>query len=169
MKKVTFVALVLSALLASSWAQSKQSAVGTWKLDASGSDFGAEPAPKSVTIVVLKESPQMLSWRVRVVDNKGKVIAYSWSGPEDGSMHPVMQNGKEIGKQSAKREDDGSILRHGEEPDGSSFDARSKISDDGKTMKEEATAKDKDGKETKEKTVYRRSAGEMATKKKSDA
>jgi hypothetical protein len=81
----------------------------------------------------------MLSWRVHLIDGKGKAISYSWSGPEDGSMQPVMQGGKEIGKQSAKKEDDGSLLRHGEDPDGSSFDARSKMSDDGNTMTEELT------------------------------
>jgi hypothetical protein len=168
MRKSTLTMVVLSALLAGAWAQTKPSAVGTWKLDPSKSDFGTDPTPKSVTIMVLKESPQMLSWRVRMVDNKGKAIAYSWSGPEDGSMHPVMQNGKEIGKQSAKREEDGSLLRHGEDADGSSFDARSRLSEDGRTMEEELTAKSKDGKESKEKTVYRRAVS-MGAEKKSGA
>lgn len=63
----------------------------------------------------------MLSLGVHLIDAKGKAISYSWSGPEDGSMQPVMQNGKEIGKQTAKKENDGSLLRHGEELDGSSL------------------------------------------------
>jgi hypothetical protein len=71
-------------------------------------------------------------------------------------MHPVMQDGKEISKQSAKREEDGAILRHGEDPDGSSFDARSRLSEDGNSMNEETTTKDKDGKESKQKAVYLR-------------
>lgn len=158
-------ALIGLVFVACCFAQNNRSGVGTWKMDASQSDFGSDPAPRSVTITVLKDTPEMLSWRVHLIDGKGKAISYSWSGPENGSMHPVMQNGKEIGKQSARKEDDGSLLRHGEDPDGSSFDARSKISDDGNTMTEEATEKSKDGKETKAKTVYHRAS---ATKKTSE-
>jgi|ERR1022692_211291 hypothetical protein len=170
MRKGFLGALVVWALVASSLAQNNRSGVGTWKMDASQSDFGSDPAPKSVTITVLKDTPEMLSWRVHLIDDKGKAIFYSWSGPEDGSMHSVMQMAKEIGKQSAKKEDDGSLLRHGEDPDGSSFDARSKISDDGNTMTEETTEKSKDGKETKQKGVYRRaSTRKKASEKKSGA
>lgn len=136
-------------------AQTK-SQVGTWKADIAHSDFGSDPAPKSVTATVLQDSPKMLSWHVHMIDDKGKAFDYSWKGPEDGSMHPVMSNGKEIGKQSAKRESDGSLTRHGEDPDGSSFDAHDKISDDGNTINEESTTKTKDNQETKEKAVYHR-------------
>ena len=73
-----------------------------------------------------------------MIDDKGKVFDYSWKGPEDGSMHPVMSNSKEVGKQSARREGDGSITRHGEDPDGSSFDGHDEISDDGNTINEES-------------------------------
>jgi hypothetical protein len=148
-------------------AQSKHSDVGTWKVDISQSTFGSEPAPKSITVVILKDTPQMLSWRVHGIDDKGKPFAYSWSGPEDGTMHPVMQNGKEIAKQSAKREDDGTLLRHGEEPDGSAFDARDKTSDDGNAITEEITEKSKDGKESTNKTVYHRAAGAKKAAEKS--
>ena len=136
--------------------QVKTSAVGTWKLDSSKSDLGSEPAPKSITIDVLKDAPEMLSWRVHVVDDKGKAFSYSWSGPEDGSMHEVMQSGKIIGKQSAKKEADGALLRHGEDPDGSSFDSHSTLSADGKTMEDEINATSKDGKQTKYKYTYNR-------------
>jgi hypothetical protein len=150
-------ACVLSA--AGALAQSKPSDVGTWKVDISHSDFGSDPPPKSVTVTILKDTPKMLSWRVHMIDDKGKPLSYSWSGPEDGSMHPVISNGKEISKQSAKREADGSLLRHGEISDGSFFDARSKLSEDGNTILEEGTSKSKDGKESKGKTLYRRVGG----------
>ena len=140
----------------STWAQSKHSQVGTWNVDIAQSTFGSEPVPKSITVVILKDTPQLLSWRVHGVDENGKAFAYSWSGPADGTMHPVIENGKEIGKQSAKREDDGVLHRHGEDPDGSAFDARDKLSDDGNTILEEATEKSMDGKETKTIGVYRR-------------
>src|SRR5947209_5883108 len=129
-------------------AQNSPSAVGTWKMDASQSDFGSEPAPKAMTLTIFKDTPRMVSWRVRYVDAKGKVTTYSWSGPPDGSMHSVMQNGKAVSKQSAKKEANGVLLRHGEDSDGSSFDAVSTISEDGKTVTDDITMKSKDGKET---------------------
>jgi hypothetical protein len=150
-------------------AQSKPSAVGTWKMDISQSDFGPDPAPKSVTLTILKDTPEMVSWRVHMIDDKGKPLSYSWAGPGDGSMHPVMSNDKEIGKQSAKREDDGSLLRHGEDPDGSSFDALSKLSDDGQTITEESTSKSKDGKESKGKALYHRVSGSKKISEKKPA
>ena len=154
-KRLSIVAVVCLLGAISAWAQSK-SVVGTWKVDIAQSDFGSGPAPKSITVTILQDTPKMLSWRVHMIGHDGKVIAYSWKGPEDGTMHPVMENGKESGTQSAKREDDGSLTRHGEDPDGSSFDARSKLSDDGNTINEEITAKTKDNKESKSKTVYQR-------------
>lgn len=171
MRRTLLSATAIGMLLGiSAWGQSKHSDVGTWDVDISQSTFGSEPAPKSITVVILKDTPQMLSWRVHGVDDKGKAFAYSWSGPEDGTMHPVMQNGKEIAKQGAKREDDGTLLRHGEDPDGSSFDAHDKSSDDGKTITEEATGKSKDGKESKTKTIYHRVMSTMkATDKKTGA
>jgi hypothetical protein len=159
--RATFLALSVTAIgvlvVMSALGQSKHSGVGTWKVDISQSTFGSAPAPKSLTVVILKDSPKLLSWRVHGIDDKGKSFAYSWSGPEDGTMHPVMQDGKEIGQQSAKREDDATIVRHGEDADGS-FDARDKTSDDGNTISEESTAKSKDGNESKTKTIYHRSA-----------
>lgn len=140
----------------SAWGQSKHSQVGTWHVDIAQSTFGSESVPKSITVVILKDTPQLLSWRVDGIDRNGKAFAYSWSGPPDGTMHPVMQNGKEISKQSAKREADGTLDRHDEDPDGSAFDARDMLSDDGNTILEEGLDKSKDGMATKTKAVYRR-------------
>lgn len=168
MRRTLLSATAIGVLLSmSGWGQSKHSDVGTWNVDIAQSSFGSEPAPKSITVVILKDAPQMLSWRVHGVDDKGKAFAYSWSGPQDGTMHPVIQDGKEVAKQSAKREADGTLLRHGEDPDGRSFDARDKSSADGKTIIEEITAKSKDGKESKGKTLYRRASrsNEPAEKK----
>jgi hypothetical protein len=130
--------------------------VGTWNVDIAQSTFGSEPVPKSITVEILKDTPQLLAWSVRGVDGDGKAFAYSWNGPVDGTMHPVMQDGKEIGKQSAKRENDGTLVRHGEDPDGNSFNARDKLSDDGNTIMEETSHKSKDGQQTQTKTVYHR-------------
>jgi hypothetical protein len=138
-------------------AQGKPSFVGNWKMDIAQSDLGSEPAPKSVTGTILKDTPQMMSWSELVVDDKGKRVAYSWSGPEDGSMHPLMMDGKPNGgHQSMKKEQDGTNVLHGEEPDGSSFESRYSLSPDGNTFTAETTAKSKDGKESREKAVWHR-------------
>jgi hypothetical protein len=72
-------------------------------------------------------------------------------------MHPVMEDGKAgTDTQSAKREQDGTFVRHNESSDGSSFEARSRISADGKTITEATTSKSKDGKESKRSYVYHR-------------
>jgi hypothetical protein len=131
--------------------------VGTWKVDIAHSDFGSEAAPKSITVTILKDTPRMLSWRVNGVGAKGEPFSYSWSGPEDGSMHAVIVDGKAGGDmQGAKREQDGTLVRREENSDGSSFEARSTMSADGKTITEATTSKSKDGKESKQSYVYRR-------------
>jgi hypothetical protein len=136
---------------------SNASAVGTWKLDAAQSDLGSEPAPKSLTLTILKDTDEMSSWRVSGVDDDGKSFAFSWSGPKDGTMQPMKgPDGRERGKESLKV-DQGALLRHGEDPtDGSSFDGRSVMSADGNTITDVVTMKMKDGKTTKATYVYRR-------------
>jgi hypothetical protein len=162
MKKIPFLLVIVcwSLALPSAFAGQKTSFTGTWKVDVAESDFGSEPAPKSITVTILKDSPRMLSWRVSGVDDKGQNFSYSWSGAEDGSMHPVVEKGKAgTDTQSAKREQDGTLVRHDENSDGSSFDARSTISPDGNTITEAAIEKSKDGKQTNKKYVYRRVSG----------
>jgi hypothetical protein len=133
--------------------------VGTWKLDLAHSDLGGEPAPKSVTLTILKDTDEMSSWRVAGVDEKGKSFAVSWEGPKDGTMQPLKgPDGGEIGKESLKM-DQGVLLRHGEDPtDGSSFDGRATMSDDGNTITDILTSKMKDGKTTKGTYVYHRTS-----------
>jgi hypothetical protein len=172
MKKTQFLHGIacVSLALASAFAQQKASSAGTWKLDLAQSDFGSDPAFKSVTINILKDTPQMLSWRVHLVDDKGKPSSYSWSGPEDGSMHPIIETGKSSDSQeSAKKDADGTLIRHGESTDGSSFDARATVSADGNTITDQIVGKSKDGKENKAKYVYHRAAATSASPDKKPA
>jgi hypothetical protein len=68
-----------------------------------------------------------------------------------------MMKGKPAGQQSIEKESDGTLVRHGEDStNGSTFDARSSLSPDGKTFTDEITSKSKDGKESREKLVWRR-------------
>jgi hypothetical protein len=98
----------------------------------------------------------MLSWRVHQVDDKGKVEAYSWSGPQDGTMHPIMQNGKAAAKESIKKEGDNAVVRRVELPDGTSFDSHAMVAPDGNSFTDEMTMTSKDGKQSKQKLIYHR-------------
>jgi hypothetical protein len=149
---------LLWALLAVSvgLAQDKPSMAGDWKMDIAQSKFGSEPAPKSEAAAVFKETPQMFSYRVHGVDDKGKSFATSWSGPEDGSMHPAIRKGKPSGQTGVTREQDGTLVQHGEDADGSTFEARMLMSPDGNTMTIEGTSKSNDGKENRDKQVWHR-------------
>ncbi len=163
-RRFAVAVLAFSAMAANAQTNKNHaSAVGTWKLDVAHSDFGSGPAPKSVTITILADTPQMLSWRVNYVDDKGKSSTYSWSGAADGSMHPLkVQSGAEDLwlKESAKIDQDGSLHRHGEFKDGSSFESHIVLSNDGNTLTEVDVSKSKEGKEeTKTTSVLHRVQG----------
>lgn len=140
---------LLMIVSAAALAQDAKSSVGTWKVD----------GPKPITLHIYKDTPQMLSWKVNFTDDHGKPASMYWSGPKDGSLHQVKTNDpKEKFMQSAKMED-GKLHRHGELSDGSSFDAVSLLSDDGNTITEETSSKDKAGKEEKSTTTYHKVKG----------
>jgi hypothetical protein len=67
---------------------------------------------------------------------------------------------------SAKKEGD-TLVRLGEDPDGSTYDYRATISSDGNSATEEMTARSKDGKETKQKTLWHRLSEAKTTDQKS--
>lgn len=155
MKNIAFLWAILAVSIG--LAQDKPSMAGNWKLDIVQSEFGSGPAPKSVAGTISADTPQMMSYHVHNVDDKGNRSTVSWSGPEDGTMHPMMMNGKTVGQQSVKKESDGTLVRHGEDStDGSTFDARGSLSPDGKTFTDEITEKSKDGKESRDQQVWHR-------------
>ena len=98
-----------------------------------------------------------MPWRLKSWTPPGKSISYSWSGPADGTLHPIKgADGQVIGRESLKRDGD-ALLRHGEDPsDGSSFDSRATMSADGNAITDVTTVKSKDGKTFKTTSVYRR-------------
>ena len=106
---------------------------------------------KSMTLTILTDTPEKGSWRIDLVDPTGKPFSYSWSGPQDGSMHPLKAaDGTEIAKESLKKEQSGVLVRHGEDAEGGSFDGRATMSADGKTITDIVTNKPKDGQVSKE-------------------
>jgi hypothetical protein len=153
-KNIAFLWAILAVSVG--LAQDKPSVVGTWKLDIAQSDFGSDPAPRSIAAKILTDTPQMLSYREDGVDDKGQPFVYSWKGPEDGSMHPALWNGKPSGQSGAKKEQDGTLVQHGETAGGSTFEARMSVSPDGNTLTEENIFKSKDGKESRYKRVWHR-------------
>lgn len=142
MKKLfAFTALLLTAALPSAFAQNSN--VGTWKLDTAQSDFGPQPKPKSATLVITKDTPQMLAWHESEVGVDGKRIHESWSGPMDGSMQTLKRTGgnREMSFESSN----GQFTIHEKMADGGTEDATVDTSDDGGTMTEHVTGKDKNG------------------------
>ena len=155
-KLVVFATVLVFSVYGTAQTKNNKSAVGTWQLDLTHSDLGAEAAPKQVVLTILKDNSETLSWRTQSVDQNGNVFTYSWSGPTDGTTHPIeTQDSTPIGTESVKRNADGSLSRHGEIKD-ASFDARSTVSEDGNTITDEITQKSSDGRENKSKRVYRR-------------
>ena len=138
MKNIAFLWAILAVSIGS--AQDKPSMVGSWKLDVTQSDLGSEPAPKSMAGTIRKETPQMLSYRVHGVDDKGKAFWYSWSGPEDGSKHPTLVNGKPSDQTFFTRNQDGTLVQHTENADGSTAEGRISLSPDGSTLTIEGTS-----------------------------
>ena len=125
----------------------------------SQSDFGSEPAPKSGMLTILTDTAQKYSYRARGIDDQGQPFVVSWSGPADGSMHPILLNGKPSGQTSGfKREPDGTMVRSGERPDGSTLEVRMSLSPDGNTLTDDFVSKAKDGTVTKTKQVWQRSS-----------
>ena len=157
----TLVLAVLTLVPVNAFAQTnatKASFVGTWKIDLAKSDFGPGPAPKAVTLTILKDTPELTSWRVDMVNAKGESRSYSWNGPQDGSLHPLKDTtGKVLDQQGMKRDKDGAVLRHGEDStDGFSFDGRATLSADGNTMTDVVTEKTKGGETSTLRYVYHR-------------
>jgi hypothetical protein len=155
-----FVVLLSSSLAVAQTKTAKQSSVGVWKLDVTQSKFGsAESSVKSATLTILKDTPDAMAWRWEGVDATSKSIAFSWSGPVDGSMQDLKDgNGQAVGKTSMKRDGD-AFVRRGDLPDGGSFEARATVSADGNTLTDVETDKSKDGKTVTDTTVYHRVAG----------
>ena len=151
--------LTLGAFNASAQTDAKRPSMeGTWKLDLAKSSFRSEPALKSVTVTILKDTPDLISFRVDDVNAEGEPSSYSWSGPVDGSLHPVKDSkGQDLMLQEGvTRDKDGAVLRHGVFPTGSTFDGRATLSADGNTITDLITYKTTDGKTSKETWVFQR-------------
>ncbi|HEX5284945.1 MAG TPA: hypothetical protein VFW30_12565 [Bryocella sp.] len=154
MKRVLYVvpALLMAVVVPCAMAaHSHAPTPSTWELNTSGSDFGGGPAMKSDRMTILTDTDKWFKWTDVSVDGDGKTYKTSWSGPQDGTMKPIV--GMPGGQAGFKTEDDSS---HWVMPDGSTSDSTIVMSEDKKKATLTVTVKTKDGKEYHQTLVYDR-------------
>lgn len=134
-KLIAVAAVLLTAAMPGAFAQ--HSGRGTWKYDAAHSDFGSGPKPKSMTLVITKDTPQMLAWHLTEVRSDGKIERESWSGPRDGSMQTLKRTGGD-GQASFTADEGGQFTINEKTSDGTS-QSQVTVSDNGNTMTQHMT------------------------------
>lgn len=121
-----------------------------WTLNLKESDFGGGPSMKSEVVTFKVDTDKWLTWSDVTVDNEGKTIKSSWSGPADGTMHPVKGlPGATAGWNTATDSD------HAVMQDGTVFDETMSMPDPKKTVFK-VTVKDKAGHTFHQTLVYDR-------------
>jgi hypothetical protein len=123
----------------------------TWELNTSATDFGGGPAMKSDRMTILTDTDKWMKWTDVSVDADGKTWKTSWSGPQDGTLKPIV--GMQGAQAGFKTDDDSS---HWVMPDGSTSDSTIVLSPDKKKATLTLTIKMKDGKEYHQTLVYDR-------------
>ncbi len=154
MKRALFVlpALLTAAIAPCAFAAHTHAPTpSTWELNISQTDFGGGPSMKSDTMTMLTDTEKWLKWTDVAVDGDGKTWKTSWSGPQDGTMKPIV--GMQGAQASFKTDDDSS---HWVMPDGSTSDSTMVMSPDKKQVTINITMKTKDGKQISQKLVYDR-------------
>ncbi|HSY34212.1 MAG TPA: hypothetical protein VK814_00540 [Acidobacteriaceae bacterium] len=69
--------------------KSKLPVPSTWELDLLRSDFGGGPKMQSEVFTVNDDKPAMMSLDFVMVDDAGRTVKSSWSGPQNGKMLPL--------------------------------------------------------------------------------
>ena len=136
MKKITLLILALGCLAALS-AQNAQSVsdpwVGTWKLDASQSQFHT-PAPQEETVQIESVNQGPIRYTVSGTDAQGKPLLESFDGKADGQTYSVAVNGLEGARMSLARVSDLEYTGQGTMADGTPISQKITLSPDGKTI-----------------------------------
>ncbi len=85
-------AVLLPSLLTSSAfaAHTHVPTPSTWTLNLGESDFGSGPSMKSDLFVMLMDTEKREKYTDSMVDGDGKTWKSSWSGPANGTPHPVV-------------------------------------------------------------------------------
>jgi hypothetical protein len=143
--------LAVTTALSAAGAHTHLPTPSKWVLNTSETDFGGGPGMKSDEMNILTDTEKWMKWTDVTVDDQGRTMKTSWSGPQDGTLKPIQ--GMEGAQASFKTADDSS---HWVMPDGSTSDSVLTLSPDKKKATIMVTMKTKDGKEYKQKLVYDR-------------
>jgi hypothetical protein len=147
MKTIVFLILALGCFLAVS-AQDTQTAtdpwVGTWKLDASQSQFQT-PAPQSETVQIESVNQGPIRYTLSGTDAQGKPLLESFDGKSDGQPYPISVNGYEGGRMAFTRVSDREYSGQGTLADGTPVTQKISLSPDGRTITVQSQGKSKQG------------------------
>ena len=147
MKKIALLILTLGCIIALS-AQDTQSVpdpwVGTWKLDASQSQFQS-PAPQSETVQIESVNQGPIRYTISGTDAQGKPLLESFDGKSDGQSYPVSINGYEGGRMSLTRVSDREYTGQGALADGTPLTQKITLSPDGRTITVQSQGKTAQG------------------------
>lgn len=123
----------------------------TWTLNLSESNFGSGPAMKGDVFVMITDTEKWAKYTDVTVDGDGKTWKTSWSGPENGTPHPV--KGMPGATFSTNAATDVSVMTL---PDGTAITCDFSLSSDKKKFTNKCQAKMKDGKTTDQTMIYDR-------------
>lgn len=147
MKKIALLILTLGCFMALS-AQGTQSTtdpwVGTWRLDASQSQFQT-PAPKDETVQIESVNQGPFRYTISGSDAQGKPLLESFDGKSDGQSYPISVNGYEGGHMSLTRVSDREYTGQGTLADGTPVTERITLSSDGRTITVQSQGKSNQG------------------------
>ncbi len=121
----------------------------TWKLNAARSNFGGGPTMAD-QFTVLTDTDAWFAYTEVVTGSNGEITKFSWSGPHDGTLHPI------VGIPNARVGFNASNNTAHMESPSSSLRVRIELSPDGKTRTEHAIVRFKNGKVYHETWVYDR-------------
>jgi hypothetical protein len=131
-------------------AHTHMAAHSTWTLNLGESNFAGGPSMKSDTFVILADNEKWAKWTDHMVDGDGKAWKSSWSGPEDGSLHPFTGM---PGSFSTSAATDVSVMTF---PDGTVQTCDFSLTNNDKKYVEKCVAKSPGGKEVHQTLVYDR-------------
>ena len=123
----------------------------TWAINLKESNFGTGPSSKSDTFTVTTDTDKWLEYSEVAVDSDGNTLKTSWSGPQDGSLRPIV--GLSGGQASFDTAADTTVQMF---PDGSKMSCGYSLPADKKKYIEKCVITFQDGKTTKQTLVYDR-------------
>ena len=122
----------------------------TWTLNLGESDFGGGISLKSDTFVITTDNDKWGKWTDKMVMADGKRVKSSWSGAEDGKLHPF------VGWNAMYSTDAVNDVSVEKFPDGTVQTCSFTLNDAKNKYINQCVAKSPDGKEVHQTIVYDR-------------